>query len=300
MIQLEHAEVTWLLNAHCEFKCSYCDPQYRNGGLDRSLEQYLAVVEKLQNTRYQHYSRIYWKIGGGEPLHFPYLSAVLKKMKEKSCTIRLDTSGDDNWFSAFGILGLIDKIKLTYHSWQNDDVFGFILEHCEEKNVDVHIDIPLAPGSIIESRAKVQHFIDLGYSCSEQILRDLDGELHRGYSQLDSNRIHGRPDNWMPEPVVLDPNLPNPNYVDLSTVNNTDLVYTGSPCYAGVDWLFINPKGFASYSQCGGRNEHYNAFDPAWQPPAQPFACTVNQCRSEQDRSKIRILKNVLPNQQIL
>jgi hypothetical protein len=26
----------------------------------------------------------------------------------------------------------------------------------------------------------------------------------------------------------------------------------------------------------------------------------VNQCRSEQDRSKIRILKNVLPNQQIL
>jgi hypothetical protein len=113
--------------------------------------------------------------------------------------------------------------------------------------------------------------------------------LYRGYSQIDENRIYGRPDDWLPEPVVYDPNLPNPNYVDLSNVNNKDPVYTGKPCYAGVDWLYINPRGFASYSQCGGRNEHYNAFDPAWQPPAQSFPCTVNQCRSEQDRTKIRI-----------
>ena len=289
MIQLEHAEVTWLLNAHCEFKCSYCHSQYSGGGLDRSLEQYLTVVEKLQNTRYQHHSKIYWKIGGGEPLHFPHLGTVLKKMKEKSCTIRLDTSGDDTWFSVFGILGLIDKLKLTYHSWQNDDVFDFILEHCQEKNVDVKIDIPLAPGAILESRAKVQHFRDRGYTCEEQVLRDLDGELYQGYSQLDKNRIHGRPDDWEPVPVVYDPNAPDPNYVDLSTVNNTDLVYTGLPCYAGVDWLHINPRGFASYSQCGGRNEHFNAFDPAWQPPSNSFPCTVNQCRSEQDRTKIRI-----------
>jgi len=289
MIQLDQAEVSWALNAHCGHKCSYCHSQYSGGELDKSVDQYLAIIKKLQDTRYQHHSKIYWKISGGEPLHFPHLSTVLKKMKEKPCVIRLDTSGDDNWFSLYGVINLIDKIKLTYHSWQNDDVFDFVLEKCQEKNVSVTIEVPLLPGAIVESRAKVKHFVDLGYVCNEQVLRDLGGNLHPGYSQLDENRIYGRPDDWEPELVVYDPNLPDPNYVDLSTANDTDPVYTGMPCYAGVDWLYINPRGFASYSQCGGRNEHFNAFDPAWQPPSNSFPCTVNQCRSEQDRTKIRI-----------
>lgn len=290
MIELKHAEVTWLLNAYCKFQCAYCRPDFKSGELDKPLDQYLSVIEKLQNTRYKHHSKIFWKIGGGEPLHFPHLSTLLKKMKEKPCIIRLDTSGDDTWFSLYGVINLIDSVKLTYHSWQNDDVFDFVLEQCQEKNVSVSIEVPLIPGSIIESREKVKHFRDLGYVCNEQILRDLDGSIHHMYSQVDINRIHGRPDDWMPAPVIIDPTKPDPNYVDLRIVSDTKYVYTGQPCYAGVDWLYINPKGFVSYSQCGGRNEHFNAFDPNWQPPSDHFPCTVNQCRSEQDRSKIRII----------
>lgn len=283
MIELDYAEVSWALNAHCSLQCSYCHSQYKGGDIDKSVDQYLSVVEKLQSTRYRHHSRIYWKISGGEPLQFPHLGTLLKKMKEKPCIIQLDTSGDDNWFSFFGVSGLIDSVKLTYHAWQNDDVFGFILEQCQEKNVKVSIEIPLLPGRILESRQKVKLYIDQGYDCNEQVLRDLSGNLHHEYSTVDANRINGRPDDWIPEPIVFNPS-------DLSITNNTDPVYTGKPCYAGVDWLYINPKGFASYSQCGGRNEHYNAFDPAWQPPGDPFSCTVNQCRSEKDRTRIRII----------
>ena len=293
MIELEYAEVSWALNAYCKFQCTYCQPHFKNGELDKTVDQYLSIIDKLQNTRYKHHNKIYWKISGGEPLHFPHLSTLLKKMKEKPSIVRLDTSGDDTWFSLYGVINLIDKVKLTYHSWQNDDVFDFILEQCKEKNIDVSIIVPLVPGRIFESRDKVKRFKDLGYVCSEQMLRDIDGKTHRGYSAVDINRIYGRPDDWEPKPVVptvRDPNAPDPNYVDLRIVNNTDPVYTGQPCYAGVDWLYINPKGFASYSQCGGRNEHFNAFDPAWQPPSDHFPCTVNQCRNDKDRRKIRII----------
>lgn len=290
MIELDHAEVSWALNAYCKFQCAYCQPQYKSGELDKSIEQYLTVVEKLQQTRYKHHSKIYWKIGGGEPLHFPHLGTLLKKMKEKPSIIRLDTSGDDTWFSLYGVINLIDSVKLTYHSWQNDDVFDFILEQCKEKNVSVSIVIPLTPGRIAESKSKATHFRSLGYKCSEQVLRDASGQLYQGYSQLDANRIYGRPDDWTPEPVVFDPNKPDPNYVDLTSVTKLEHVYTGSPCYAGVDWMYIGPKGFVSYSQCGGRSEHYNAFDPAWQPPGNYFPCSVNQCRNDKDRRKIRIM----------
>lgn len=289
MISLEHAEVSWDLNSHCQFKCSYCRPEWKNGGIDRSIEQYLSIVDKLQTTRYQHHNKIYWEIGGGEPLHFPHLSTLLKKIKEKPSSVQLNTSGDDNWFSLYGVLNFVDKIKFTYHPWQNDDVADFIFEQCKEKNIDVIVVVPLVPGGIVEARAKVEYFKSLGHKCKEQILHDAGGKLYHGYSQVDENRIYGKPDDYVPTVILHDPNKPDPNYIDLTIVNNTDPVYTGLPCYAGVDWLHINHKGFVSYSQCRGRNESLNAFDLEWQPPSDHFPCTVNQCRSEQDRTKIRI-----------
>lgn len=292
MISLDYAEVVWHLNAYCKMQCTYCQPQFKNGELGKSLDQYLSIVQKLQDTRYKHHSKILWKIGGGEPLHFPQLAGVLKKIKEKPSIVRLETSGDDNWFSLYGVLNLIDEVNLTYHEWQNDDVFGFILEQCQEKQKPVSIVVPLLPGHIIESRNKVQHFKDMGYFCKEQILYELGGQLYKGYSRVDINRIFGRPDDWTPEPVIIDASKPDPAYIDLSVLNSKDPVYTGKPCYAGVDWLFINSKGFASYSQCGGRSEHFNVFDPDWQPPADHFPCNVNQCRNSLDREKIRIISN--------
>lgn len=287
MITLDHAEVTWHLNAYCNLKCAYCRPEWSNGTLDRSIDQYLTVVKKLQNTRYQHHSKILWKIGGGEPLHFPNLSVLLKAMRGRTSIIRLETSGDDTYFSFHRVAHYVDQLKLTYHSWQNDEVIDFILEQCQEKNISVSMVVPLAPGLIFESRAKVDYFKNLGYPCTEQILYDNDGVFHPSYSRVDCNRIQGKPDDWEPEFVE-----PDPNYVDLSSINDVDPVYTGLPCYAGVDWLHINPRGFASYSRCGGRSEHYNVFDPNWQPPNDFFNCTMNQCRSEKDRSKIRIAGN--------
>lgn len=290
MITLSQAEVIWLLNSYCQTKCDYCRVEYKNGDLDKTIQQYLDVVEKLQNTRYQHHSKVHWKIGGGEPLHFPQLGTLLKKIKERPSSITLETSGDDTWFSFFGISNLIDKVHLTYHSWQNDDVFGFILEQCQEKNIEVSIEVPLEPNRIVESREKVKYFQSLGYMASEQILFEDDGLLYRRYSTIDENRIFNRPDDYVIEPMVIPAGQPDPNYVDLTKINAADPVYTGFPCYAGVDWIYIGPKGFASYSQCGGRNEQFNVFDTNWQPPSNHFPCSMNQCRSEQDQKLIRIV----------
>lgn len=290
MITLSHAEVIWQLNNYCQLQCSYCPASFKNGSLDRSTNQYLTVIEKLQATRYQHHNKIHWRLGGGEPLHYPHLSTLLKKIKSRPAHVTLETSGDDTWFAIMSILNYIDRLLLTYHPWQNSDVFDFIFEQAAEKNIKISITVPLAPGLILESKQKVLEFRNLGYDCQEQILRDGDGQLHSDYSQVDVNRIQGRADNWEPAPVVIDKTQPDPNYVSLAVTNPVDPIYTGKPCYAGVDWIEINARGFVSNSQCGGRTESLNAFDPDWQPPNNYFACTVNQCRSSQDRAKIRIV----------
>jgi len=284
MIEPKYAEIVWALNAYCQHRCTYCPAEYKNGELNYSVDQYLTVIEKFQQTRYQHHSKIYWKLGGGEPLHFPYLSIILKKIRERPALVRLDTSGDDTWFCFSRIASLVDCVKLTYHEWQNDDVFESVLEQCTEKNISVSIAVPLLPGKIFESREKVKYFEAQGYSCQEQTLTENDGNPYLGYSLVDENRIFGRPDDFVA-------GRHRHQYIDPSVLKTTDPVYTGQPCYAGIDWLQINSKGFASYSQCGSRNEHYNVFDADWQPPNRWFSCTVNQCRSEcQDRRKKRIV----------
>jgi len=284
MIKLEYAQIDWLLNAHCKLQCSYCRPEWKNGPADRPLNDYLEVIKKLQRTRYCHHPKILWRIGGGEPLHFPYLTEVLQAIRAWPSWIRLDTSGDDTYFALYRVLDLINHIHLTYHEWQNDDVVGFILEECRAKQKKVTMAFPLLPGRINETREKINYYQQRGFECTEQILYEPDGRFIKSYSEVDLNRIFRRSDDATTEAAV-------PGYTDLSIINSVDPVYTGLPCYAGVDWIHINPKGFVSYSECGGRNEHFNAFDSAWQAPGEHFACTMGQCRSKNDREKIRISK---------
>ena len=289
MLNLPYAEVTWALNSYCTLQCDYCPPEWKSGNVDHTIDKYLSIVKKLQDTRYQHHQNIYWRITGGEPLNFPELSTLLKAIKLQPSIVEIETSGEIEWFSFTRITKLIDKVQLTYHRWQNDDVFDFVLEQCTENNISVNITVPLYPGAIYESRERIQKFKALGYTVIEQKLLSPGGQDYKGYTQVDLNRINGMPDDWEPEPVFLDPNLPPPNYIDLSVITDTSLVYTGKPCYAGVDWININHKGFVQYSHCNGRNESLNAFNPEWQPPSTHFPCNINQCRSEQDRTKIRI-----------
>jgi hypothetical protein len=290
MIELAHSEVAWTINGYCTFQCSYCPAEFKNGALDKTVEQYLTVIEKIQAAHYQHHNKIHWTLGGGEPLHYPHLSTLLKKIKSRPASICLETSGDDTWFGIYPILGLIDRLELTYHPWQNNEVFDFIFEESQGRDIQIAITVPLAPGAITESREHVQRFRSLGYQCQEQMLRGVDGEPHREYDLVDVNRIYGRPDIWQDNTEPLQPGQADPNYVSLAKVNSTDPIYTGKPCYAGVDWMQINARGFVSYSQCGGRSEPRNVFDPDWQPPTSHFACVMNQCRSQQDRNKIRII----------
>lgn len=289
MINLPYAEVTWALNSYCTLQCDYCRPEWKSGNIEYPIDAYLSIVKKLQDSRYKHHQNIYWRITGGEPLDFPELSTLLKAIKAQPSIVELETSGEIEWFSFTRISNLIDKVQLTYHHWQNDDITDLIFEQCTDNNVAVSITVPLLPNAIYESRAKVQQFKNMGHDCKEQILSNPDGSIYNGYSQKDKNRINGMPDDWIPDLIILDPNLPPPDFIDLSIVTDSNFVYTGKPCYAGVDWININHKGFVQYSQCNGRDESLNAFNPDWQPPSTHFPCNINQCRSEQDRTKIRI-----------
>jgi MoaA/NifB/PqqE/SkfB family radical SAM enzyme len=287
-INMKTAEVHWKLNSYCEFDCIYCPSKYRGGELDKTLDQYLHVVDQLQTTRYNHCDSINWFLGGGEPLHFPNLNLLLQKIKSKNSYVRLDTSGGDNWFSIMEILNYVDHFRITHHYWQNPTVLDYIIDMCNENQKKLNVIVPLMAGKIKESREKVAELVSLGINANEITLSADQGGYWQGYSKKDINLI-----NYLPEDYVepdKEPVAPSNNYIDLSKLDGSP-VHTGKPCYAGIDWINIGYKGFASASNCGGRPIG-NVFDGEWQAPAEPFPCSMIQCRDRQDQSKIRVIQS--------
>jgi MoaA/NifB/PqqE/SkfB family radical SAM enzyme len=276
-------EINWKLNNYCEYRCDYCPSRWSGGELIRTTEQYLEVIEKLQITRYHHSDQIKWIIGGGEPLSFPNINQILRKIKEKNSYIKLDTSGGDSWFNLIEIIDYVDYFNITHHYWQNASVLDFIIDNCNENNKKLKITVPLLPGKILESREIVADLVKQNIHAVEQILRKTNGGFLSTYSSKDKNLIRYLPEDYA-EPVEI--SIP---YVPLNEAPTDDSPsYTGKTCYAGIDTLQIDHKGFASGSECGSRYIG-NVFDPQWEAPNEPFACPMLWCRSENDRNNIRV-----------
>lgn len=280
---MKELEINWKLNSYCEYGCEYCHGRWSKGSLDKTLDQYLNVVEKLQATRYPYGDKIKWILGGGEPLNFPNLNQLLHKIKEKNSYVRLDTSGGDSWFGFMEIINYVDYFKVTHHSWQNTSVLDFIIDNCNEYDKKLRIVIPLLPGLIKEGREQVAELMSRNVSVEEQILKNSEGGDWSGYSKKDKNLI-----NFLPEDYVEPPRVESP-YVPLNEPpkDNTPS-YTGKLCYAGIDLLRIDHKGFANGSDCGGRPIG-NVFEEGWEAPQGPFACPMLWCRSPSDRTDIRV-----------
>jgi organic radical activating enzyme len=286
MNKIPVSKVYWHLTDLCEIQCDFCPSRYRAGTNKRTVDEYLTVVEKLQLSRYKHAESIKWIIGGGEPLNFAGLNLVLRKIKEGPGILRLDTSGMNSWFNLIETKNYVDHYKLTHHKWQNESVLNFIVDFCQENQKKLTIVVPLNPGQIFEDREKVQSLRQKGLEANEKILYAdaKGGPFWSAYSSVDVNRILGRADDY------VDPPAPpaETKYVDFSMPPDDDSPsYTGLGCYAGVDDIYISHKGFASGSECGGRDMG-NVFDANWQAPDNPFICPMNYCRSSNDRKKLR------------
>lgn len=279
-------EINWKLNSYCEYKCSYCRSGWSGGELIKTLDEYLNAVDQLQTTRYPYGDRIKWILGGGEPLNFPNLNLLLQKIKSKPSQVRLDTSGGDSWFGVMEIINYVDIFRVTHHYWQNVSVLDYIIDTCKENEKKLKIIIPLLPGKILEGKEKVAELINQGIDAETQSLKTSKGDWWPEYTRKDINLIRGLPEDYEDPPYVPPP------YVPLNEPpKDNSPSYTGKLCYAGIDVLLIDHKGFVVSSDCGGRPSG-NIFEEGWKAPDAPFACPMLWCRSSNDRERIRINQN--------
>ena len=278
-------KIIWQISGGCTHQCWYCLTKYRNNPDYRPLDDYLYVIDKLQNHGERaNFSKMYWKFNGGEPLQFPNFNIILKEVKKKDSIVSVETSGEETWFNLLEVVDYLNNVELTHHYWQNESVLNYIIDLTKERGIKLKIKIPMLPGKIFECIAKSDGLRDQGIAVDEILLIKDDGQPLDEYSLVDYNRFYRRPDDWTPPPP------PSPRaWVD-PRIDDGAPSYTGKPCYAGVDYLYISSKGFTTSSDCNGRMVG-NVFDPGWLPPDDAFPCPMLFCRSNTDYQNIRIPK---------
>lgn len=291
------SEIFWHLTDYCDQECSYCPPRYRGGLVTRSTDEYIAVIEKIQNSRYTFADKIKWNLSGGEALALDNIHRILRTMKEKESFVRIETSGGSSWFDYMAIQDYIDQITLTYHHWQNPSVVNYIIDFCQSNDKIIKIKVPYYPSKVKEQMAIIDELNDRGiYTRGLALHVDArhGNKLIDGYSPGELNLMNGLPEDYIPPPPPppppIDPNAPDPNWKDPNIPPSpTEQQSLGRECYAGADYMYISHKGYATGSDCGGRSLG-NVFDADWEPVSTSFTCPMFWCHSQNDKKKIRII----------
>lgn len=288
------SEVFWHLTDYCDQECSYCPPRYRGGLVTKSTEEYIAVIEKIQRSRYTFADKIRWNLSGGEALALNDIHVILKTMKSKESFVKIETAGGSSWFDYMAIQDYIDQITLTYHHWQNPSVANYIIDFCQSNDKIIKVKVPYYPGKVKEQMILIDELNSRGiYAKGFPLHVDArsGNELIDGYSAGEINLVNDLPEDYVKPPKKIDPNAPDPNWIDPNIPPKpTEKQSLGHECYAGVDYMYISHKGYANGSNCGARTLG-NVFDPEWEPVSNSFACPMFWCRSKNDKMKIRINK---------
>jgi len=294
-----NSQVFWHLTDYCDQECTYCPARYRGGSSIKELASYLSVVKKIQDSRYKHAEKIVWQLSGGELITLPNITSILKQIKTRPSFVKIETSGGTSWFDYMSIQDYIDQITLTYHHWQNPSIAEYIIDFCQTNNKIIRVKVPYFPGKVKEQMALIADLNSRKIPTRGMPLY-VDARSSNpyidGYSANEINLMNGREENWVPPPPApvppRDPSLPDPNWIDPTKPSEEGQKQSvGTGCYAGVDYIYISHKGFATGSDCGGRTLG-NVFESDWLPPRESFNCPMFLCHSHSDKKKIRMASN--------
>jgi organic radical activating enzyme len=143
--------VDWKLNNYCNYRCSYCRPQFHEGTVKGPpVSQIYALVEQISRQR----SDKAWKhfhFTGGEPTAYEPLLEVLQELKRLGFTSSVITNGSKstNWWKSSR--SLLDEIFFTFHiEMTQRRHFTRVLSAVCGGEAMVHVNVTMLPTRFAE------------------------------------------------------------------------------------------------------------------------------------------------------
>jgi len=276
-------KIRWQIHTFCKAECSYCPGRLRGGEEPKHINDYIKVA-KIINEWAESLGRITdWYFDGGEPLDTDYFPALLKECKTLNGQCDLITNGGRLWLDWWAIEPYIDRLFLSYHYWQNPSLIDYIISVFLDKEKEIHVEVPMRPNHFDEdwSRAleieKKYNFI-VGKSVLYHGASKDGGQYPYTERQL---RIMSGDEYLIEENIKFQQTTVVERLHE--NISQSDHIYTGKLCNAGIEKLIIDTNGFVSGAYC--RNQPLgNIWNHGWLPPTSAQICTMQACLNEEDQ----------------
>jgi len=277
-------KIIWNLNNHCKSECYYCPVSLRGGDRPRETDDYLRIANLLIEN-YKSLDRIIdWEFNGGEPLDMDNIVTLLKLCKENGNSMTLHTNGGKLWIDWWAIEQYVDNLNLSFHYWQNKSLVHYIIETFLKKGKMIKVSVPIRPeffdydiNTAIE--LEIKYGIIIGKSVLYKSARKEEGQYPYTDEQLAimSGEITS---HLVQEKEYFETTTWHQRHAEKYETNP---IYLGKFCNAGIEYLNISHEGWVMGSAC--RNQPLgNIWNDNWQPPTQAQVCTMQACVDTEDQ----------------
>jgi len=313
-------QVQWQLGNFCNYRCSYCSPDYNSGSTPApSLEVAKAVVDnilKKASTRNVRFNFL-----GGEPTVFRGFDELLKHIYDEGGTSMYVSNGSRTPTFFKKIAPYTHSAYFTFHSDEAKiSKFLEVLKIFSPKKIFVYVPMNIPKWDVCFDA--YNQIYDAGFRVIPKVLYDDYGggrtNKSLAYTPEQQSFINGGnlkmlarvPQNPIDRefmlPLPYDYKSPVNDEVDLrfggrvirifndgAVVKKTsgqNLIvekqndYFGYRCYGGIELLNISRDGSVFTTVCAQDSPVGNIFNnPEFDLPSEPMTCKLHQCWCEAD-----------------
>ena len=277
--------IQWTLGNQCNYHCSYCNEIFHKGDNPFPSEELIAEVCKDIVYHYDDLGRdVVFEFIGGEPTLSGDIKEIGKRLHNHPTNIVLKTNGsaDIQWWK--DAKKYLTNVVISVHKEfcdidHIDEVIRVLLDDENSNPINVEILIPTRHEDhhwnwAIDTLNHYRKRFNLGN------LQMLYSNFARGsneyfpYSEKQwalYAKLHG-----LPVPTSRDENVKHESGIDIKVKDALD--FNGAKCYAGIDILVIDRKGFIWRGWCSQGGPIGSIYELPIQFPTEPIVCGLSRC----------------------
>ena len=273
--------IQWQIGNECNFKCDYCHPDCYDGSNPFiSYDKFQQGFTNLQAS-VDAYDQIEIEFQGGEPTVSQAIRDKLSSDTDPRYRYILTTnaSADLDWWAKAA-----PSFKHVTLAWHIDSVgtqfnhFHSVVKILQDNNTSFSIVVNAPSDQLTWDTAKAVHEYYLSLGISSQFKA-----LYTNYQRGNNQFMPYTEEQWEYYTRVNNIQLPKEEpvetqitWVEQRLYNN----YKGHLCWAGINQIVIDYRGFALRGWCQSNGTFGNVFDRPLVLDAQPRVCPKDLCKN--------------------
>jgi len=222
---------------------------------------------------YNHFDSFRLSLLGGEPTVYKGLDMALDsviKNDNKKLILETNASREISWWDKYA--EFLDKVVISFHhAFLKIEHLFFVLETLKDKNISVHIKLPITPKHWHDIIKYKQLLADRGYSSELQLLYKNFTKGNNSYYQYSEEQLN----YYYKDKHIEEDQIQNTiEYKKIHKLNE----YHGHMCWAGVEQFVIDKFGniYRGWCEQGGSLGNIYADTINW--PQDPIMCQKYLC----------------------